>query len=219
MRSQLFVAAGAAVVSAAEILERQDDACQSALAENENLINDLPKLPDTEEWLSFALEQDHAMTASGLCEIPVVTGSPDLVSSFSAYVAEVTSWVGEYSDGIQSLYSVCADNDVFNSLIGYQGLPIDGETVCTEFTYQTISESSAVETATVTTTVATGSETTSIAEETGDASASESEAEASESAAESAAASESGDDEGAAPRQTGMAVAAVAVAGVAAMLL
>ncbi|KAH7361828.1 hypothetical protein B0T11DRAFT_279687 [Plectosphaerella cucumerina] len=200
MRSQILFATAA---TAALIAERQDGACISALGDAQALITGIPPPPTETGFLEFLAGQTGIATQTAECAIPTVTGEPALVSAYNGYVGELTSWLGANGEAVQSVFSVCSSDPQFAQIVSGLNLPVDVATICTEYTFATGGASNGGST---NATATSGANPTS----TGD--------EADASGSGSGAAASSTDAPAAAAHQTGLAVAAVAMAGFAALL-
>lgn len=220
MRSQALFIAGATVAAANPFIgaeKRQlGEACQSAIGGNTDLLQNLPQPPTESAFLAFLAEQT-GITASDECEIPAVTGDASQASTYSSWMSEVTSWAESNREDLQGVLSACAEDPFVSNIIDELQLPIDVASICTEYSFAAAAEETGAATATSAESTMTVTSSVDAGATTSDASASETDASASESeAAASESADASGTDEpAAAAHQTGMAVAAVAAAGLA----
>lgn len=221
MRSQVLVAAGISAASASAVFPRQDDSsCLSALSDVQPALEAFPAVPTDDDFIGLLLSQDfNTDTADDACLIPSVTGEASLVSRYSAFVAEATSWIDENRDAVTSAYSACESNSVFSSLVDELGLPSDTSVFCETWTFQTPSSASASSTgvASDVPSSASATPTPAPADETTPGPATNGSAPTTTGGSEEAEPSESAPPEGAAARQTGMAIVAAAVAVVAAV--
>ena len=222
MRSEVLIVAGAAVAAAtnplAELQKRQaqeiGEECQAALGESVEVVQSLPEPPQDPEFLRFLSEQE--LGEVGECEVPSVTGDAEQASVYTSWVSEMTEWVEANGDVLLNFLSACSDEPLVSSAIAEINLPVATESICSEYSFAQGGGSDVTETGSAPSATETGddaaSQTTSDAAdetETGDADETES-----PSASESGDAEESeSESPAAAPRQTGMAVAAMVVAG------
>ncbi|KAF6819438.1 hypothetical protein CPLU01_13030 [Colletotrichum plurivorum] len=198
---------------------RQDDGtpeCLSVVASNTAITADFP-LPPAQ--LATATDLGAVPTVTDPCDFPTVTGS--LGPVITSYSAALQSWQDKHITALRSVYSACSDVPAFSELVGQFG-----DAICsTALAPFTSALPTAVSTATATVTEsASGTEASAETEASSTAtvtvatSATETGAEETTAAASTDAA---GDAEAttntsfnAAPRETGMVMAAAAAAGI-----
>jgi hypothetical protein len=212
MKSAVIVASGITAASAFNLFPRQnDETCVSALSEAQSVLESYPPIPTDEAFLKFVFDQDlpTGEEASNACFIPAVSGEPSHVATYSSFIAQVTSWIGENRDTVASVYSACESNSIFRSVIDEFGLPDEASSLCETFTIETLVSGSATP---------TSAPSSVPASTTGSAAAESTAAPASNETSSTGEPAPSSSDpaEGAAARQTGMAVVAAVVGVVAA---
>ncbi|KAF6807024.1 hypothetical protein CSOJ01_08447 [Colletotrichum sojae] len=193
---------------------RRDDGtpeCLSVVASNTAITADFP-LPPAQ--LATATDLGAVPTVTDPCDFPTVTGS--LGPVITSYSAALQSWQDKHITELRSIYSACSDVPALSELVGQFGDAICS-TVLAPFTSAL---PTAVSTATATVTesasgaeasVETEASSTATVTETG---AEETTAAASTDAAASDAEATSNTSFNAAPRETGMVMAAAAAAGI-----
>ncbi|KAH6661822.1 hypothetical protein F5X68DRAFT_266286 [Plectosphaerella plurivora] len=214
MKSAAIVATGITAVSAFNVFPRQNDnaTCAAALSDAQSILESYPPIPTDEAFLTWVFEQDlptgeEAEKAENPCYIPAASGDPSNVATYSSFIAQVTSWIGENRDSVASVYSACESNSVFRSIRGEFGLPDDASSLCESFTIGTVASSGSGSVPSSAAASTTGSGSGPLP--TGAPNATTTTGTGHSSSGGEAAASSSEPAEGSAARQTGMTVAAL----------
>ncbi|KAF6822172.1 hypothetical protein CMUS01_11180 [Colletotrichum musicola] len=196
----------------------QDDGtpeCLSVVASNTAITADFP-LPPAQ--LATATDLGAVPTVTDPCDFPTVTGS--LGPVITSWSSALQSWQDKHITELRSMYSACSDVPAFSELVGQFG-----DAICsTALAPFTSALPTAVSTATATVTEsASGTEasaetgasstaTVTVATSPSETGAEETTAAASTDAAASDAEATSNTSFNAAPRETGMVMAAAAAA-------
>lgn len=148
------------------------------------LLPSLTDIPTADSSLvDFIAEQTQFSTVTDPCEVPAVTGS--MADEYSSWVSELVTWYSSHTKDISSLLDACTDVPEIKSQLD-ANIP-EAVTVCDKLTW---------------------------ASETGSASSSDDDSSDDDSSDDDSSDSASETNSGnAAPHQTGMAIAAAAMAG------
>ncbi|KAI8169247.1 hypothetical protein K4K49_006526 [Colletotrichum sp. SAR 10_70] len=179
----------------AQLAARDEAACLSAYAAHSTVVDDFPELPTA---LATYTDVD-VPTITDPCQFPSITGSAGAL--ITSYSSALQSWQDAHITEIRSLYQACSDVPQFSSILAEYG-----DAICTSAAAVITSEdgtASATATATGLVTATSSGSGASGATATGTAGSS---ASASGSAASTTAVP------AAAPKETGLFVAAAAAA-------
>ncbi|KAF4816443.1 hypothetical protein CGCTS75_v012721 [Colletotrichum tropicale] len=186
----------------AQLAARDEAACLSAYAAHSTVVDDFPELPTA---LATYTDVD-VPTITDPCQFPSITGSAGAL--ITSYSSALQSWQDAHITEIRSLYQACSDVPQFSSILAEYG-----DAICTSAAAVITSEdgtASATATATGLVTATSSGSGASGATATGTAGSSAS-ASASGSGASGSAASTTAVP-AAAPKETGLFVAAAAAA-------
>ncbi|KAF5521039.1 hypothetical protein CGCA056_v008127 [Colletotrichum aenigma] len=184
----------------AQLAARDEAACLSAYAAHSTVVDDFPELPTA---LATYTDVD-VPTITDPCQFPSITGSAGAL--ITSYSSALQSWQDAHITEIRSLYQACSDVPQFSSILAEYG-----DAICTSAAAVITSEdgtatASATATGLVTATSSGGGASGATATGTAGSSASASGSAASGSAASTTAVP------AAAPKETGLFVAAAAAA-------
>ncbi|KAK1985490.1 hypothetical protein LZ30DRAFT_820360 [Colletotrichum cereale] len=190
----------------ADALEARDEAaCFAAVGEHASVTADFPPVPSA---LATATGVDIPQITDP-CQFPSVTGSYG--EALTSYSSALQSWQDAHITEIRSLWGACSDVPEISSVIAEFGNAICS-TALAPITSKAAGSGAATVTATATTTTTAAEETSAAASEGTASGAGETSAAASEGTASGAAASSTAVPAAAAPRETGLLVAAAAAA-------
>ncbi|KAK2754627.1 hypothetical protein CKAH01_17388 [Colletotrichum kahawae] len=182
----------------AQLAARDEAACLAAYAAHSTVVDDFPELPT-----ALATYTDvNVPTITDPCQFPSITGSAGAI--ITSYSSALQSWQDAHITEIRSLYQACSDVPQFSSILAEYG-----DAICTSAAAVITSEdgtASASATATGLVTATSSGASGATATGTADSSASASGSAASGSAASTTAVP------AAAPKETGLFVAAAAAA-------
>lgn len=202
-----------ALDSTHDLAARDDtEECLSVAGAHTSITADFP-LPPTQ--LLTATDYVDIPTVTDACDFPLITGSVGQV--ITSYSAAVQSWQDKHITALRSMYSACSDVPIFSEVVAQLG----GDAICSTAWAPFTSGASATVTVTptaVSTVTGVVSEASSTATVTVAPSSSETDdAEETTAAATGTDATASGAEQtntsfNAAPRETGMVMAAAAAA-------